>query len=323
MFFSNNVEFQNLKTFLSSFELSRDARGIGDDASLMNMGNELWAISSDVSVEGVHHSFGWSSLEQALSKSIISNLSDIHAMGGRCCHLFFNLGANKNWVQNDFDILGKTLKKMSLKYNFSLEGGDFTRVKQASFFSFTAMGKIENSPLLRSNAKQKQKIYLTGKLGESVTGLDYLKNNLTQNKFSNVSNEIKKCIQTHLNPSPNFKIGIALSRLSKDVAAIDLSDGLSSELWHLAESSKVKLVVDQKKLPVDDTLLSMHQNLDFALHGGEEYCLLFTANLTVEEFKTLNQVTTCFCIGEVLQGQGVFLKNKEIVEPLLSQGWGS
>lgn len=294
--------------------------GPGDDACLWAQvdGTHL-AISTDASVEGVHFRFDWMSPAAALRKAILSNLSDINAMGGTTVQLYLSLGAPKAWGLEEAQALGAVIHEMENAYGFKLAGGDTVRVRRDCFFAITVIGKVEGKPLLRSAVKPGDCIYVSGSLGSSAVGLQLLLQGQAQSQRQSSQQAAGRplaaqAISAHLEPKPPLALGPALSALAaatpdRQVAAIDLSDGLSSELWHLCRQSACRIEVDWSKLPYDPAmaeLLGPERFQDCVLNGGEEYQLVFAGRFSDAELEGLRRIAPVTEIGHALEGDGVY-----------------
>lgn len=323
-FFSPGREFSLIESLFDASHFSQDGQGLGDDAFLMRAGGETWAVSTDSSVEGIHYRTDWSSLEMALEKALLSNLSDINAMGGRTAFILFNLGAIKAWDETQIVRLRETLRKLELSHGFRIVGGDTVTKESESFFTFTVLGRILGKPLLRSNARPGQRIYVSNRLGDSAAGLALLQQGLN----ARANPAWGGYFQAHLLPVPPLSLGPCLSELAGPVAAIDISDGLSSELWHLSRQSGCSMQVEWSKLNYDPGLVQLPGGdawKDWVLHGGEGYQLLFTGNFTEAELKRIHSAVgpeSVQEIGLVGEGQGVtILDQSGTIKELVAKGW--
>ncbi len=180
-------------------------------------------------------------------------------------------------------------------------------------------------------------MYVSGTLGGSAAGLDLLRNPppVTSGPARGVAFDTLR--RAHLSPAPPLELGPALSTILRDrrqagagtaadtagIAAIDLSDGLSSELWHLARQSGCALTIDYDALPAHPGLshLPRAQARGFVLHGGEEYQLLFTGNFTAAELAGLRALASITEIGTVGEGEGVALTEGGDTRALLAGGF--
>jgi thiamine-monophosphate kinase len=332
-FFAPGAEFARIERMFATDRFARDGRGLGDDGFVWEPGaGGLWVAASDASAEGVHYRLDWATPAQALRKALFANLSDINAMGGRTRLAFFNLGARADWSPEVYDDLGIALRAMEEAFGFRVAGGDTATVPGAGFFSFTVLGVVEGKPLLRSGARPGHRIYVSGVLGGSSAGLALLRDGGPGQR----DDAWRTLTQPHLDPVPPLDLGPVLSVLlaegravhpDRSIAAIDISDGLSSELWHLARQSKCALRIDASKVPVHPGLgTTAYDDLSpearrHALHGGEEYQLLFTGNFSSAELDRLRSVARITEIGVVTSGDGVFVREDGTERPLESEGY--
>jgi thiamine-monophosphate kinase len=328
-FFAPGGEFSLIETLFDASHFSRDGRGLGDDGYLMRIGGETWAVSTDTSVEGSHYRLDWTTPEAALEKALLSNLSDINAMGGRASLAFLNLGALKSWDGPQIARLGEVLARLETRFGFRVAGGDTVRKDRESFFTFTVMGRVEGSPLLRANARPGHRIYVSGVLGRSAAGLALLRQGMRPGGASPASaaalTSREPYFAAHLLPLPPLSLGPVLAGCAHPAAAIDISDGLSSELWHLSRQSGCRLTVEWGKLPYDDGLDRLPGGeawKDWVLNGGEEYQLLFTGDFSETELARMGREADVREIGRVGAGEGVgILDGAGTEKELEAAGW--
>lgn len=303
-----------------------DATGIGDDACLVRAGGETLAVTTDASVEGVHYRLDWAAPSEALEKCLLSNLSDLNAMGARASHALLTLGIPAAWGEAEFGLLGKALRRLEAAQGFRVTGGDTVRQPAGSFFSFTLLGPLRGRPLLRGNARPGHGIYVSGTLGGSAAGLALLESGRKRGSAPGLEGLLRR----HLRPDPPLDLGPFLSALPGPVAAIDLSDGLSSELWHLSRQSGCRLAVEWGKLPYERELGEVAALLgaadaplrrrEWILHGGEEYQLLFTGEFGAADLEGMAASARITRIGTVEAGSGVFLREEDGSESALPAG---
>jgi thiamine-monophosphate kinase len=319
-FFAPGGEFARIERMFTPDRFSRDGRGLGDDACVWTpQAGETWVAASDASAEGVHYNLDWVAPEQALRKALLANLSDINAMGGRTRLALFNLGARGDWESGVFDALGQTLREMEEAFGFRVVGGDTTSLPGPGFFSFTVLGVVEGAPLLRSGVRAGHRLYVSGTLGGSSAGLAWLRDHDRVDGGGPLA-------EAHLNPAPPLDLGPALALLNgadRPIGAIDISDGLSSELWHLSRQSGCALHLDAEKIPLHPALAArpFAAARDHALHGGEEYQLLFTGTFSPAELERLRRVTPVTEIGVAAAGEGVFIREGREERPLEAGGY--
>lgn len=319
--FAPGREFSLIENLFDEGHFSSTAEGLGDDAYLLHTGGETLAVSTDASVEGIHYRLDWTDPAGALAKAILSNLSDINAMGGRATLAFLALGALESWDAAVIADLGETLRRMERHFGFKVAGGDTVRKKSESFFSITVMGPVRGRPLLRSNARPGHGIYLSGVLGGSAAGLSLLERGFR----TGAATGYDSLLEAHLRPNPPLDLGPFLSNLPGPVSAIDLSDGLSSELWHLSRQSGCRMRVEWGKLPYKAELATAcgdRPNLwkDWVLNGGEEYQLLFTGEFSEADLEGMSAHARVTRIGHVAAGEGVGLSDETGAENELAPG---
>jgi len=267
------------------------AKGVGDDAFVF--GNYL--ISADMSVEGTHFRLDWSTPEQAVEKCLLSNFSDINAMGGSPCAILFSVCMNKKWSKKIRNEIANAVVKVCKKHKVKILGGDTTG-GDLGVFSVTVFGKAESKILLRSSAKAGDDIWLAGFSGCSGKGLKLLENGKKK-----LSTHERKLVNLHKVPKPPLTLGKELAKIKGIGACIDTSDTLAESLHHISQQSKVRLEIDNTE--------------NISLRGGEDYCLLFTARKSARKniLQKKNANVPIAKIGTVTaSAQGVFMNGKKI-----------
>lgn len=259
--------------------LSKDEKvlvNIGDDAAVFKTSpNKFSIFTTDTMVEGVHFDLRYCTYQEIGWKAMAANLSDIAAMGGLPTYALVTVGLPKSARSADVLSIYEGATKIAKKHNCKIIGGDTTLVKKDLFISIALLGQVEKKFLVtRSGAKKGDLICVTGKLGEAQAGLELLK------KFGRRNLSL---VKKHLKPEPKIDQARALIGNLKVNSMIDISDGLSSELFHLAEENKIGVVLYEQKIPVSAkcrkaALLLNGNPLTWALSSGEEYELLFTVD---------------------------------------------
>ncbi|MBN18805.1 MAG: thiamine-phosphate kinase [Chloroflexi bacterium] len=292
----------------------------GDDSAVWNTPYNSNIVSVDALVENVHFNLNYISWEQLGSKSVSVNLSDIAAMGARPIFITINLGINNNINIEDLTSLYIGIMKVCKIYNVAIIGGDI--VKSRDFFiSISAYGSSINSKnlvLKRSGALVNDLIAVTGNLGSSYAGYKLLSENIKiHDEF--VTNHL---IDAHNNPIPRVNEGIKLLNLGAN-SAIDISDGLLDDLNKLCKVSKVGAEIYSNDLPIHSYLKKAFSvdYLDYALNGGEDYELLFTAS-DKEMKKIINQKDlNITIIGKIIKDGLVVLDNLGNKLDIKIKGW--
>ena len=231
--------------------------GVGDDCAILRPAGaaEDWVVSTDLFLEGVHFDPGSCGAADAGYRALSRGLSDIAAMGGRPRFCLISLaageGAGTRWVEGFY----AGLLELARRTGTVIIGGDLAKAPETSC-DVVVLGTVPRGRAMRRDrARPGDAIYVSGELGGSALGLETRRG---------------PAWRRHLRPEPRLALGVHLRRLGAR-AAMDLSDGLSTDLYRLAKASGVAAVVD-RPLPV------FHgASLEHALHGGEDYELLFTA----------------------------------------------
>lgn len=279
-------------------------RGIGDDAAIVTpaKGHDL-VLTTDLLSEGIHFDRKTATFQDIGYKAGVASLSDIAAMGAKPDYLLVSLAIPSSRSASDILRLYRGLMLACRPHGVQLIGGDTSASCQDLFINIVLMGSIQaGRALTRDGAQAGDLIYVTGTLGDSLAGL----------KLLAVRNGIKTgsaqgLVRRHLRPSPRLAVGQMLSTQRLATSAIDLSDGLSGDLRHLCEQSRVGAEIDLDALPISSALrryadMNEVDPVHIALQGGEDYELLFTlAPRQREKVEQLGGQVGCrlSCIGTV------------------------
>jgi thiamine-monophosphate kinase len=231
-------------------------------------------VTTDLSIAGRHFRLDWHPPESVGHRTLARGLSDLAAMGARPVAAFLSLGLpreltvahgkSKSWVERFLD----GLLALAAEHGVPLAGGDLAE-SPVALADIVLNGAVPSGrALLRSGAKPGDRIYVTGSLGGSAAELAAL--SASSKLFAGQRSASKTA--PHLYPQPRIAQGLWLRKRGLASAAMDISDGLSTDLRHLCEASGVAAEIDAAALP-----LGVHATLAHALHGGEDYELLFTA----------------------------------------------
>ena len=245
--------------------------GIGDDCALLNIPEkQTLAISTDTLVSGIHFLPDIDPADLAY-KALAVNVSDLAAMGADPAWLTLALtlpSVDESWLKAFSDSLFEQLGY----YDMQLIGGDTTKGPLAMTLGIHGYVPVGRA-LKRSGAKPGDWIYVTGTPGDSAAGLAILQNRLTVSDESDNAYLVKR----HLRPTPRILQGQALRDLAS--SAIDLSDGLVSDLGHILKASECGARIDLDALPYSEAMqrhVDGEQAMRWALSGGEDYELCFT-----------------------------------------------
>jgi thiamine-monophosphate kinase len=249
---------------------------IGDDAAVIRSSPSRFLIfTTDTLVERIHFDLSYFTFEEVGWKAMTANLSDVAAMGGVPRFALVTIGLPKSTRVEDVLDIYKGASKIAGKHNCTIIGGDTTLVPRDLVVSIALLGEVEKKNLVtRSGAKRGDLICVTGKLGEAQAGLESLKRD---------GRRKRSLIRKHLKPEPRINEARALIRSLKINSMIDVSDGLSSELFHLTEESRLGALVREEDIPISSKCTSPDSRqkrspLEWALTSGEEYELLFTVD---------------------------------------------
>ncbi|MBS3113993.1 thiamine-phosphate kinase [Candidatus Woesearchaeota archaeon] len=246
--------------------------GIGDDTAVLKYDkNNYLLFTTDMLVENDHFSLKYSNPQQIGMKAIEQNASDIASMGGIPKFALVSL-ALPNEIDVDFvDKLYSGVNQKSKKYRISIVGGNIMHSKDI-VVSVALIGFVEKKYLaLRSGAKIGDVIFCSGNFGSSSIGLELLRCNLKG-----------KSIKKHLEPEARLSLARKLVKVGIN-SMIDISDGVASEVRHICNESNVGAIIYADKIPISKEMINdakkINKNpLDFALYGGEDFELIFTAN---------------------------------------------
>jgi len=215
------------------------------------------------------------------------------------------------------------LLALAAAHKTPLAGGDLAE-SPVAVADIVLVGAVRRGKaLLRSGARVGDSLYVTGSLGGSASGLALLEKLAAAHpgsaRLPKISQKLQAELAPHLYPQPRIPQGLALVRRVLATAALDLSDGLSTDLAHLCEESGVAAEVDAAALP-----LSPGATLAQALHGGEDYELLFTASISTRIPRVLAGVRITK-IGRIVKARTgktlIHLLTEEGAQPLEARGW--
>jgi thiamine-monophosphate kinase len=303
-------------------------KGIGDDAAAFRADSRLVSlVTTDLLVERVHF------LREAISayelghKCLAVNLSDIAAMGGTAREAFVSIAIPEGYELDALEDLFQGMKDLGARYAVNILGGDTTCSQADLIINVAVYGQVpEDQMLTRGAAQPGDVIFTTGFLGDSRAGL-----HLILDKVPIDTPELKALLAAHLHPEPHLREGRLLASSGGVRAAIDVSDGLSSDLGHILEESRVGARIQAEKLPISDNLRSYCRRFgkspaEYALAGGEDYVLLLTA--AAERCSDVARVFQAafgrplYAIGEITDSMSMELVGPgATLTPLAPTGW--
>jgi thiamine-monophosphate kinase len=296
--------------------------GIGDDAAVLRPGvGAEWVVTTDAFLENVHFLSKIHPAKAIGYKALARATSDIAAMGARPRYFFLTLGipdaCSGAWLDDFLVGMGRAARRFGL----TLAGGDTTKYP-VILTSLTVLGEIERGKaVLRSGARPGDLLCVSGRLGEAELGWRLMQRKLHTRK--GWTSLLKK----HLYPEPRLKLGEWLAARRFATSMIDTSDGLSTDLAHVCEASGVGAKVWASKIPAVKIPAELERlrldPLELALHGGEDYELLFTVPK-----KLMGRVPgkagneRIAVIGEITSQKGITLVDADgLGNLLLPGGW--
>lgn len=306
--------------------------GIGDDAAILNFGNdEEVLVSTDLLMEGIHFDLTYVPLKHLGYKATIVNLSDIYAMNGTPKQITVSVALSQKFCVEDMEDLYAGIKLACKEYNVDIVGGDTTSSLTGLAISMTAIGTArKGSAVKRNTAKETDLICVSGNLGAAYMGLQLLE----REKIATAGKDIQPdfagkeyIIERQLKPEARKDI-IEMLRKENVVptSMIDISDGLSSELMHICKQSNVGCRIYEEHIPIDYQTAIMAEELNMnvmtcALNGGEDYELLFT--VPIADYEKVASMKDVRLIGHIVgENLGTAMITRDGVEmELKAQGW--
>jgi thiamine-monophosphate kinase len=293
--------------------------GIGDDCAVLRLPPGFDSlVTTDFSLEGIHFRRDWHPAESVGHRCLARGLSDIAAMGGEPVAAFLSLALPRDLPQKWVDGFVRGLLKLAEKYGVSLSGGDMAESPGGVLADIVLVGKIpKDKALLRSGARPGDSIYVSGELGASAAALARMQAGTIKAGAKSVMEGYRR----HFYPEPRVELGRTLREKGLASAMIDTSDGLSTDLAHICEESGVGAEIEAGWVPRARVGNARKVDLQLALHGGEDYELLFTvpSNRRVPANIAGVPVTK---IGRVVRGRKIRLRDTAgSVTEFAAQGW--
>ncbi len=292
--------------------------GIGDDCAVLRVppGNDL-LVTTDFTIEKVHFRRDWHRPELVGQRCLTRGLSDIAAMGGKPQAAFLSLAVPSDLPQKWVDRFLKGLLDLAEEFKLPLAGGDTAQSAGGGGIQadIVVVGSVpKGKAVLRSGAKPGERIYVTGELGGSAAALARLA------ESKRVGAEYLRDFYRHYRPRARVAVGQRLRQRGVASAMIDLSDGLSTDLEHICQESHVGAEIEAEAIPRAQVGVGKKRvALEFALHGGDDYELLFTSAATIPPQVAGVRVTR---IGRTTRSAGMRLIGEDgKQQPLQAGGW--
>ena len=269
--------------FINNIKKKYNLAVVGDDCAVLPKDSETdLLVTADMLVEGVDFRMDWTSPRLLGHKALAVSLSDIAAMGGRPSWALMSIGVPDDLWKPDFlDAFYEGWHDLARTHNVELVGGDVSRAPGGFVIDSTVGGTVKKGEaVLRSGASVGDAIYVSGSLGGAAAGLQLLRKGLQYSPDTQGTET--SLILRQLRPRPRLHLAERLRIGGLATSMIDISDGASSDLAHLCEASNTGARIFAESVPLDTALLefagSFETALEFALNGGEDFELLFTAD---------------------------------------------
>lgn len=308
-------------------------KGVGDDAAVIEASKgKVMLVAKDLLIEGIHFDMSYTPLKHLGYKAAVVNISDIAAMNGKATQLLVGISVSNRYSVEALDELYEGMRLACEKYKVDLVGGDTTASPSGLFISVTVVGEADTDKVVyRSTARENDLICVTGDLGGAYMGLLVLQREKEVFRVNpNMQPDLEGndyVLERQLKPEARTDIIEKLKESGiKPTAMIDISDGLASEILHIAKDSKLGCRIFEEKIPVDVVTADIATEFKIdsttaAMNGGEDYELLFTIDLAdAEKVRTIKSV---HIIGHMTaQNEGEYLVSSGgSMYPITAQGF--
>ena len=315
----------NLRRVVSSADAGRVTAGakpaisvgMGDDCAVLRLGSAFdCLVTTDFSLEGIHFRRNWHAPQSVGHRCLARGLSDIAAMGGQPLAAFLSLAVPGTLPQSWVSAFFRGLLRLAKQHDVTLAGGDTAESPNGVLADIVVLGTVpRDRAILRSGARPGDRIFVSGTLGGSAAAFIRLR---TQPR----KKADERHFARHFYPEPRIQLGRMLRERKIASAMIDTSDGLSTDLTHICDESGVGAEIDASRIPcarVGQPPRSV--DLDLALHGGEDYELLFTASARGRVPRSLAAVALTE-IGRITSSRKIILRMIDgKTHPLKPRGW--
>ncbi|MDZ7641862.1 MAG: thiamine-phosphate kinase [Desulfurivibrio sp.] len=290
--------------------------GIGDDCAVWQADPAaLSLVTTDTLIEGVHFDSSWHPPRLLGRKAVAVNISDIAAMGGTPRFVLLSLGLTGREAAAWREELLDGLVEATASYGARLIGGDTVYSPDRVMLTVTVLGEVAEAELCRRDGgREGDSLWVSGPLGWAAAGLELCRRQL------GAEPGWQPLVEAHLDPDAQVALGRALAQGRLVHAMQDLSDGLATDLAHLAAASGLGAEVAAEMLPLPDLLLKAADHceadpLTWAIAGGEDYQLLFSAppehDRAIAALSQQGRLPALHRIGRLVAGTGVFLRRGE------------
>ncbi|GHU54792.1 thiamine-monophosphate kinase [Bacteroidia bacterium] len=327
-------EFGLIRRLTENIEIKNEStvKGVGDDAAVLHYEHKEVLVTTDLMLEGIHFDLTYAPLKHVGYKAAIVNFSDIYAMNGKPQQITVSVGISKRFSVEDMEELYNGIRLACGIYGVDMVGGDTSSSLTGLTISVTCIGECDKDKIVyRSGAKDTDIICVSGDLGAAYMGLQLLERekalSADERDFTPDFSGKEYLLERQLKPEARKDIIEMLAKANiLPTSMIDVSDGLSSELLHIAKESNVGIRLYEDRIPIDYQTAAQAEEFNMnlvtaALNGGEDYELLFTIPLAVHE--AVSALKGISVIGYVTSPNlGSYLIGRDGGEvPLIAQGW--
>ena len=312
--------------------------GIGDDCAVIapSLGMRQ-VVTTDLLLEGIHFDLTYCPLKHLGYKAIAVNLSDIYAMNATPKQVTVSIGVSNKLTLKAIDDLYNGMLLACERYGVDIVGGDTSTSMTGLTISITAIGEaLQDKLSFRSGAKPNDIVCVSGDLGAAYMGLQLLERekralaNQTEDQQQPQFDGYDYILERQLKPEPRADVVEFLNKIEVvPTSMMDISDGLSSEMLHICESSNCGCRIYEEKIPIDHVTRNMAEELSInptiaALNGGEDYELLFTINQNDYSKFQSTPGPNIFAIGYITdkeKGRRLITQGSNNELDLQAQGW--
>ena len=316
---------------------SSTLKGVGDDAAVLCAPEgQVQVVTTDLLLEGVHFDLTYVPLKHLGYKAVMVNLSDVFAMNAKPAQITVSIGISSKFSVEQIDELYEGIYLAASRFGVDIVGGDTSASLNGLVISITALGYARQEEVVyRSGAKPTDLICVSGNLGAAYMGLMLLEREKRVFEmdptpyFTPDFDGREYLIERQLKPEARGDvISTLLFHGIQPTAMLDISDGLSSELLHLAQASHVGIRLYEERIPIDHETFAAAEDLHLspiavALNGGEDYELLFTVPLSyADQIQTIPGVHIIGHTTEADEGCHLITGDGSL-SPLEAQGWNA
>lgn len=329
-------EFGLIKRLTEKTQLfqSSTLKGVGDDAAILGASNKQRVVTTDLLVEGVHFDLAYVPLKHLGYKCIIANLSDVCAMNAVPTQVTVSIAVSSRFSVEALEELYLGIHAACERYQVDLIGGDTSSSLSGMVISVTAIGEVDpDKAVLRSGASENDLVCVSGDLGAAYMGLQLLEREKAVFKSNpNIQPDLSGhdyILERQLHPEARLDMVRLFAEIGlKPTSMIDVSDGLSSEILHLCNESKLGAKLYADKIPILVETKEMAEEFGIepivaALSGGEDYELLFTVPLSeIEKIKDRKEFRIIGRMCARQEGMDLVLSDGSET-PIIAHGWNA